>query len=150
MTARSIVSSAPEPSALRSIASPRPPRLVNAPCVTDNGDWVVMPSATVLLMLVWASSKLVRAGVAGGLFMVIPVLGYLSSDAVSVFTCPGSRTKPPQSPARGAGQMPDSLGTNTEPQLGIPGVCCLRLVTRAALALNPPPLTVMVPPRTGA
>src|SRR5438093_10591794 len=109
-----------------------------------------MPLPTVLLMLVWASSRLVGAGVAGGLFMVMPVLGKRIAVAVREFTCPGSRTKPPQSPARCAGQTPDSLGTNTDPQLRIPGACSLRLVTTAALALNPPPLTVMVPPRIGA
>src|SRR5207247_10858965 len=108
-----------------------------------------MPLAAALLMLVWASNRLVGAGVTGGLFMVMPVLAYRTSVAVSVFTCPGSRTKPPQSPAPFAGQMPDTLVTNTERQLCTPGACSLRLVTTAALASYPPPCTVMVPGRIG-
>src|SRR3989442_1422392 len=36
--------------------------------------------------------------------MVMPVLAYRTSVAVSGFTCPRSRTKPPQSPARCAGR----------------------------------------------
>src|SRR2546428_10447820 len=108
-----------------------------------------MPLAAALLMLVWASNRLVGAGVTGGLFMVMPVLAYRTSVAVSVFTCPGSRTKPPQPPAPFAGQMPDTLATKTEPQLCTPRACSLRLVTTAASACDPPPPTLRVPARVG-
>ena len=73
ITAPSTVKMAPLPALLRSTAMPWPPRLVNAPWVTDSGDWVVMPLAVVLLMLVWASTRLVSAGVTAGLSMVMPV-----------------------------------------------------------------------------
>src|ERR1700682_5032459 len=108
----------PTPARLTLIA--RPALAVKAPSVILSGHRVATPSAAVLRTLLRTMVRFCPAGEGGGVGMPteIPVTAYRVSDSVRLLPLLGSRMRPVQSPGTTAGQIPEILGTNTEPQLG--------------------------------
>src|SRR5260370_25598428 len=95
---------------VRSILIPRPPLLLNAPPVIDTGERVFSPSEAVLLMLVRVRVRFSASRNPVGVLIEIPVAAYRTAESVNWLALPGSRTRPPQSPAPIDEQTPDTLG----------------------------------------
>src|SRR5437870_7317931 len=101
-----------------SILIPWAPLFVKAPPVIETGERVLSPSAAVLVMLVLVRVRFCVVRDPVGMPTEIPVAAYRTTESVSQLVLPGSRTRPPQSPAVIGAQTPDAFGTKTEPQLG--------------------------------